>query len=202
MYRICSKFIKNSSFWPYLLSCKCVTIAKICQEMTVRGGSNRNSNRNRLFRLQNKINLLTLQPKQPIFRLPKYILQPKSRQLYVKISEQILRDRITKCITKFCLFFYFAEFKWQKQLLYHLFYLNWEYMQRIIWAIDIKMKTEIIERKMKNCFLIWLHIQADIFPFASFPSLLIETSVQSEKGLWNDQTVDLSCNITSMILVL
>ena len=50
----------------------------------------------------------------------------------------------------------------------------------------------MIEKKIINCFLIWLQIQADIFPFASFPSLLIETSVQSEKGLSKDQFSDLT----------
>ena len=62
----------------------------------------------------------------------------------------------------------------------------------------IIIKTTIIINKIKNFCLICLQIQADIFPFSSFPSLLIETSVQKEKGLSNDQTNDfLMCNITA-----
>ena len=54
----------------------------------------------------------------------------------------------------------------------------------------IAMKMPIMIKKIKNTLLICLQIQADIFPFSSFPSLLIETSVQKEKGLSNDQTND------------
>jgi len=61
-------------------------------------------------------------------------------------------------------------------------------MQNINCATDITIKTAIIEKKRKTCFLICLQIQADILPFSSFPSLFIETSAQNEKGLSNDQT--------------
>ena len=33
---VCSKFVQNSTFWPYFLGNKCIIIAKICQEMTIR----------------------------------------------------------------------------------------------------------------------------------------------------------------------
>ena len=67
-------------------------------------------------------------------------------------------------------------------------------MQNINFATVITITTAMIDKKRKTCFLICLQIQADIFPFSSFPSLFIETSAQNEKGLSNDPTNDFLCN--------